>query len=636
MLLDGSPRAGFLAIFVISFRALCALFLPGVAYVALASVAAATTPEKPNILIFLSDDMGWGDSLAYNSDSLIPMPNLEQLAAEGMVFMDAHTAAVKCAPTRYTILTGNYQWRGLKHWGQGNWKGGSQILEGQWTLGDILKQHGYNTAFIGKLHLGGDFYRIGSDDFVAATEAAEEVDFSRPFESGPLDFGFDYSFLALKGIQNEPYAFFEDDRLVGDPNEMIIWEAGQYGDSIIEKTGIGMPYWDSSQVGPDLTESAIAFIDHHHNTNLAQNTDTPFLLYYSSQSAHYPFTPPETFFDKPVRGITGMTAHSDMVYEIDVALGELIDALTQRGLADNTLIIFTSDNGGVLASQSFGHDSVGGLRGHKSRIWEGGHRVPLVVKWGDGSPASSMIPPGTTSNQLIGTHDLMATIAALVGETLPEAQARDSFNFLPVFLGEIGDESPVRDHLIMEANKLDEYPDENNFHFAYREGSWKLVFDQYQNVMGLYNLATDIGETLDLKADPDETNRIDSMVSNFQALYAAERTAPLSDIDSDGVPDHQDNCKLQANGPLITDAGGNSQRDSDGDGYGNVCDADLDNDCAVNFSDLGLMKSVFFGSESDSDLNGDGVVNFVDLGLMKTNFFEPPGPSGVASDCDGQ
>jgi hypothetical protein len=210
-----------------------------------------------------------------------------------------------------------------------------------------------------------------------------------------------------------------------------------------------------------------------------------------------------------------------MIYEIDVALSRLMEACEERGLINNTLIIFTSDNGGIPDEIHFGHDAVGGLKGQKPDIWEGGHRVPFVAKWGDGTLERSVIPPGTTSNQLIGVHDLAATLAELAGKSLLLDQARDSFNFLPVLLGQGTDAEPVRDHLLMEAG----YPPSPN-RSSIRVGQWKLILDEINNVLGLYNLADDLAETNNLMDDPSQAERIELMRNRFFELRWSDRTAP--------------------------------------------------------------------------------------------------------------
>ena len=242
-----------------------------------------------------------------------------------------------------------------------------QILPGQWTIGDVLTVHGYHTGIVGKLHLGGELYRLNSNSFASRTDPDDVVDFSRRFVDGPTEHGFDFSYVLLRGIQASPYAFFRNDRLDGGAGSLVIWEEGWYGGSNIPTTGIGVPDWNTKTVGPKLAQEAIDFIDQHHQANLDNDTETPFFLYYASQSAHGPYTPPDTFLGEPVSGVTGMFNHADMVYEIDVALGKLIEALEQRGLDDDTLIIFTSDNGGIphTVELNNGHDSAGGLRGWK-------------------------------------------------------------------------------------------------------------------------------------------------------------------------------------------------------------------------------------------------------------------------------
>lgn len=590
--------------------------------------AEESLPLKPNILLILADDMGWGDSTVFNPDSKISMPALEQLAAQGMRFTDAHTTP-KCAPTRYTVMTGNYQWRGLKSWGQWLYLGGSQILDGQMTLGSLLAEDGYKTAIIGKLHLGGDFYIKDSDNFAQKDTPEELIDFSRPLLNGPLAYGFDYSYLALRGIQDSPYAFFGNDQLVGDAGDLIIWQEGIYGSSTIARSGIGMPYWNSSQVGPILAQKAIEFIERHHQKNLADGTAIPFFLLYASQAAHGPYTPPNEFLGEPISGVTGMGARFDMIYEIDVALAKLVEALDQRELTGNTLIIFTSDNGARKSQRDiddFDHDHNGGLRGHKGEIWEGGHRVPFVARWGDGTPAGSVIPPGTVNSQLIAVQDLMTTLADLVGYDLPVDQALDSVSFLPALLGEeVATEAAARTYFIMEAREVWDDDEGRNVyvppHFALREGAWKLILDGNDSVLGLYNLDADLDETTNLMDDPSQVERIDRMRTLLLQRY---------DRDRDGINDDMDNCFLKPNGTVISDAGGHSQRDSDEDGYGNVCDGDLDNSGMVSFEDLALFKTAFGSSDPDADFNGDGAVSFGDLAIFKSMFFRPPGPSGLA------
>jgi arylsulfatase A-like enzyme len=266
-------------IFALARLSLRAAFIITLILPMLVAVPEAAAQNKPNIVFILTDDVGWGDLKPFNPNSQLNLPTIETLAAEGIVFTDAHTSAAKCAPSRYSIISGNYQWRGRFGWGQWNYKGGSQVLAGQETLGDVLSQAGYATAFIGKSHLGGHFYLKNSNNFVSGNAPDSDVDFGRIMSEGPLEIGFDRSFIALRGIQASPYAFFEDDRLLGDANSMIQWNAGDYGDTEIAREGIGLPSWNTRAVGPTLVEKAVNFIDAHHQENVDNGTSQPFFLY---------------------------------------------------------------------------------------------------------------------------------------------------------------------------------------------------------------------------------------------------------------------------------------------------------------------------------------------------------------------
>src|SRR5262245_37342810 len=489
-----------------------------------AAAALAAMDGAPNVLVVTVDDMGWGDSPAHNPLSRIPMPNLERLAASGMTFTRAY-AMPKCAPTRYNLLTGNNVSRGRRPEGVWNYRGGggSQILPGQQTVGNILDRHGYDSAFVGKRHMGGNFYLRGTNQLARWDSPEDQIDFNRGMFQGPRSFGFDYSYLLLRGIQESPYAYFEDDRLVGDQATMVQWTAGSHGDSRILVDGIGMPDYDSTQVGEHLTRAALDFIDRHHASNVARGTHDPFFLYFASPAPHDPVTPPVTMLGAPIRGVTGLGPRADMVYENDVSLGMILAALDQRGLTRDTLVLFLSDNGGVQASPAelaLGHDKHAGLRGHKGEIWEGGARTPLVAMWGDGTPAGSVIPPGTTSDQLVTVHDLAATLAALTGENLPADQARDSYNLLPILTGAQPAGVPLRPWFVNEAREVDGVP--APLHYAIYDARWKLILDPNDAVSGLYDLVADPGETTNRAAEPAQAGRIQRMRDRLFALRAAD------------------------------------------------------------------------------------------------------------------
>lgn len=485
-------------------------------------------PAAPNIVLILADDMGFGDSQVYNPQSRIDMPHLEELAAEGMVFVNAH-ATPKCAPTRYSLASGNYHSRGRFNWGAWNYRGGSQILEDQWITAKVLRDSGYNTGVVGKWHLGGDFYIKGSDQFATSNTPEADIDFVRRLHNGPLDYGFNYSYVALRGIQASPYAYFENDMIQGDPNDMIVWSEGWHGNSKINIEGIGMPDWDSSQAGPIFMQKAIAFIDDHLAQNAAQEVNRPFFLYYPSQAPHGPWTPPDDFLGEPVKGVTGIGRRTDMVYELDVALGKLIAALDERGLTGNTLFIFMSDNGAQVDREPIeelvGHIANGGLRGFKGDIWEGGQRVPMVVKWGDGTPAGSVIKPGTVSAQLVSVIDVLATLADVVDAPLPADQAADSFSLLPILTGEQAEDEPLRDYLALEAREATGVVVPP--HFAILDNTWKMVLDNDLIPTHLFELDADPAEANNLVADPGQAERVLRMKERLLQIGASERTAPL-------------------------------------------------------------------------------------------------------------
>jgi arylsulfatase A-like enzyme len=474
------------------------------------------TPALPNIVVVLADDIGLGDIAPYNPSLVGLTPNLDRLAQEGMRFTHAHSSAAVCAPSRYSALTGNYHWRGRREWGTWRYYHPSQVLPGQWTIGDMLRFAGYRTALVGKLHLGGDFMATRSTEI---TRDPARADISRPFGGGPLAHGFDYSFNLLEGIQNPPYAYFENDALYGDPALLRRWDAGAYGNSRVPSAGIGMSYWDSSRVGEDLLTRALGFIDGHV---AAFGTTRPFFLYYAAAEAHPPLSPPDAFFGQPIRGISQTCSRDDMIHQLDLAVGILIDRLRAHGLLGNTLFVFASDNGSNPANC---RDSTGSpFSGYKGQVLEGGHRVPMIVRWGDAGIYA--VPPGSIRTQAVGVQDLAATLAAVARVPVPPEQALDSFNLLPLLLGQRDDLSPVRDHLIAEARKETKLVGSDPL-FAYYEADWKLVARRTVagfEADGLFNLTQDPAELNDLLAI--ERARATEMLERFKLRHAGPRSAP--------------------------------------------------------------------------------------------------------------
>lgn len=480
----------------------------------------------PNIVFILGDDLGIGDvGLTKSARSPIPTPNIDALARQGMTFTNANTSSSVCAPSRYSALTGNYTFRGRDKWGIWIYNYVSDILAGQKTAGDVLRAAGYETAYVGKTHLGGDFYQKNSNQFYRGNDASQ-VDFTRQFQNGVLAHGFDYSYVLPNGVQNQPYAFFENDKFLPlNPNQpnMVLLPAGQKGNSIVETAGYGDANWDSSLAGPRLLQKAVGFIDRHY-TQYGRNK--PFFLYLSTEAIHEPNTPPTSFDGFPVKGVTGIDAKADMIYEFDLEVGEIVSALQQRGLANNTLIIVTSDNGGTNtpAHLNVGHDSVGGLRGHKTLIYQGGYRVPFIAKWGDGTAGGSPIKPGTRSSQLILQQDWVSAIYHLTGQAIPSNQALDSVNILPILLGQQPDGVAARDEMVIQAAHWGEQMKYRGIQM----GDWVLINSAAGTPIELYNVTTDPTQKTNRINDPTQSSRVTTMAARFDyVVNHSTRTVPV-------------------------------------------------------------------------------------------------------------
>jgi len=497
--------------------------------------------ELPNVLFVLLDDVGYGDFRAYNVESKIPLPNIDRLAERGIVFTDAHSPAAACAPARYAVLTGNHPWRGRRPWGVWRYNERSQILPGQQTLGNLMQRAGYRTALFGKFHLGGHFALAGgAGESTPGERDHRKLDFERPFGMGASEIGFDYSFFMPSGIQDPPYAFFENDVIVGDPDRLGTIDTPN-------GRGLGMPYWKTDEVGQALTRKALEFLDRHFVANAASDARRPFFLYYASQAIHMPIAPARAVLGTQVRGQT-FSEVGDFLYEADVTLGKLIDRIDEHGELANTLILVTSDGGGWPHPSHYahGHDPNGNLAGWKGTIWEGGHRVPLVVAWGDGTPTDSRVRPGSRSDALVGLQDLYSTFAELTGQSLGPDDARDSRSFLGAMLGFEG--TPTRRWLMVQGRfefvdplSSSERPVVKRSVAArmLRDGNWKLIVDwsdsKARNApsaggpLGLYDLSVDPSEKHNLLAAPEQRERVAAMLAKYREIAASRRSVPLGD-----------------------------------------------------------------------------------------------------------
>ena len=392
----------------------------------------------PNIVYILADDLGYGDPGCNNPASAIPTPNIDRLAAEGMRFTDAHAGSSVCTPSRYAILTGRYAWRGrLKHGIVWEWDA-PLIEDDRRTVAGLLGDHGYATACIGKWHLGwewtltdgskpNDHVEFGEMSRDVRHELGLRVDYRARIGGGPVDRGFD-SYFGVDVPNFAPYTWFENDRLTELPS---VEKPGHlYGNP-----GLAVPGWTHEAMIPEFTRRAVDYIE------LQSRSGSPFFLYLPLTSPHSPVVPNERF-----RGTSGAGNYGDFVCEVDWVVGQVMDALDRAGVAGNTLLVFTSDNGPERRTpddigayeriREYGHHSMGDLRGIKRDAWEGGHRVPFVARWPEVTPA------GAVCDQLVSLSDLMATCAEIVGTDLGADEGEDSVSFLPLLQGAVA--APTR------------------------------------------------------------------------------------------------------------------------------------------------------------------------------------------------
>ena len=479
-----------------------------------------TRSELPNVLFVLSDDIGQGDIGFYHRErtgnrEVISTPNLDDLISSGIRFDDAHTASALCSPTRYSVMTGNYAFRCYRPFGVWSACARSGIGEGELTVGQVMKNAGYRTAFFGKWHLGGDWNIKGTEEIYRATGTGDETtDFTKIVNGSPNHLGFDYSFMIPSGIQNNPFAYYENAKWfpLGADSEFIVNPLLHGGFHDRKHPRYADSNWVTSEAGSRLTGRAIEFIESH----VIEHPGRPFFVYFCSQAVHVPHEPPPGFFGKKVKGAT-LSAHGDMITELDMQVGALIETLKKNGQYENTLFIFSSDNGGLdfKNTEATGHDSSNGYRGSKGQIYEGGHRVPFIASW------PGKIKPNSVSNEPVMVHDLAATLYALTGQVMPEDQAKDSHDLLPLFLHRKG--ANGRTVLYLQAGG--QQPK-----LAIRKGDWKLILQGDKDdpavriPLELYNLKENPYENEDqeLINDPEQKEIIEEMLALFNQIRDSE------------------------------------------------------------------------------------------------------------------
>ena len=477
---------------------------------------------KPNIIYIFADDMGYGDMACNNPDCKIPTPNLDRLATRGMRFTDAHAGSSVCTPSRYNVLTGRYAWRSrLKQGIVWEWDG-ALIEEGRMTVADVLRDNGYSTACIGKWHLGWDWptldgthpndtLEFGKGLHRERAAFADNIDYTARIGGGPVDRGFD-SYFGVDVPNFSPYTWFENDHLKDQPTTTK-------PDDMYGHPGRMKPGWKLEEMIPEFTRRAVDLIESN------ADSEKPYFLYFPLTSPHSPIVPNEQF-----KGMSGVDNYGDFVCEVDWVAGQVMDALDRTGTADNTLLIFTSDNGpekgtpddqGVYErARRTGHYSMSSLRGIKRDAWEGGHREPFVAAWPE------VIPAGSRCDQPVCLGDLMATCAEIVGAELPEDAGEDSVSLLPLLKGET--DKPTRDLVVHHSM---------SGRFAIRRGDWVFIdsptgddngepewlkqqrgYEPHDSPGELFNLREDLSERVNRYADqPEIVKELSAILNRIKA-----------------------------------------------------------------------------------------------------------------------
>lgn len=424
----------------------------------------------PNIVFILADDMGYGDLTCFNPESKISTPAIDRLASEGIRFTDAHAAGSWCVPSRYGLVTGQYPLRKSM-----DIKKGSLIAKDQITIASLLQRNGYHTAMIGKWHLGFD----GVSDW-------DKADYSRSFKGGPADHGFDYFFGMHASLDIPPYFYIENSRVVEAPVDTIADHQSPDATTTISgkfwRGGKIAPGFKHEEVLPAFVEKGVFFIESH----VKQKKQQPFFLYLALTAPHTPWVA-----QAPFAGKSAVGEYGDFTMQVDHSIDKVMQTLEGLGVAENTIVIFTSDNGPVWFKEDvakFNHRATAGFRGMKLDAYEGAHRVPFIIRW------PGKIKPSTTSSQLLCFTDMLATFASITKDTLSPIERRDSYNFLPALFNK---EATTRKGLIVEGHTI-------------REGDWKLIFGNgtggLSRQWGLVKVQPAKGELYNLKLDPGETS----------------------------------------------------------------------------------------------------------------------------------
>ena len=443
--------------------------------------------KLPNVVVIIADDMGYGDPGCNNPDSLIPTPNIDRIAEEGARFTHAHAPCAVCTPSRYGLLTGRYQWRTSKPHALVMPYDPPLIPEERPTMASMFKSKGYATACVGKWHLGLQYREKRKEGYRRHfTIIEEDIDFSEPVEGGPNDLGFDYFFgTAGCSSSDAPYCFFRDKQSVGIPSiptpAEMNKEPGVYPGLMVED-------WDQLDIDTRFAAEACDFIERQ----VDGAPDQPFFLYLPLSTPHIPWLAPEF-----IQGASGEGPRGDMNALVDWCVGQVLDKLDDRGVLDDTIVIYTSDHGPQKGEN--GQDATAGLRGFKATAYEGGHRVPFVARWPE------RIAAGRVQDDVISLTDMMATFAELIDYPLGDNEAEDSISVLASLMG-CGDDVPRPGLIAHTGWHVCDQAD-----FSIQKGDLKLIEINPNPDKGiaeqsyeLYDLSKDPTESTDLAGEMPE------------------------------------------------------------------------------------------------------------------------------------
>lgn len=508
-----------------------------------AAALAATSDASggPNIVVIMADDIGLGDIGSFHqtqsgSPPIAPTPNIDALASEGLWFTDAHSPTALCSPSRYAVMSGNNPFRSYAPWGV--WRSFREppFKQSDATLGTVARKGGCTTGFIGKWHLGGDFRSKQSERIYRGNDRGDSpigVDARTWVGGGPQSWGFDYDFTLPCGVQGPFYVAFENAQWypLGDDSQLIhLNDETALDKSFVSDKGFGTgdSNWDPTKINQLLAQKATHFI-----RDAAGGPG--FFLCYWTPAVHIPHSPPERLDDELIAGQTP-SRHLDMIRVLDWEVGQIVEALKESGEYEDTLLIFTSDNGGldVASSRQAGHDASGGWRGHKNDPYEGGHRVPFIAVW------PNVISGPEQCDALVSGTDVVATIAAARDVTLDDGQAVDSWNLLPLLKGDAGFEG--REELLLQGG--------NRHEIIYRQGNWKLIIQSdaaltQWDPMALYDLENNPHELKDanLLEYPEHAGRVKAMLERCRELRGASEP-PASPTQTSYLDDSRSNAAV--------------------------------------------------------------------------------------------